>query len=882
MSYVETGLILNTWVNLMEPSAIYSKTSKGLRVIAGKSRALPGNLMRVLALVDGKSTIGQILSHPDNFTEQELHLALAELELEGCIRLLKVSDPELSWQEQENFSTMEVAEVSVEEFHQLATENIAQPTIENSDDPHKEILEAEARAAVEAKTREAELATQRAQQEAMARAEVERRAKEHAEQQIRDKAEAQARLDLERKAREEAEAATAAERRARKEAEALATAERKARKQAEANAAIERKLQEEAAAHHRAEEVARRAQNEAEALAQAAAAAKALKIAEAERQARLEAERIAEAERAARTEVEARAFEHANKVAAEAAAIQAEAERIAQERLAAQAEEETRKRLQLEHEASTRAEAEQLAREEAERRAETERTAREQAEAKVEAERAARLAAEDQAAVERKARKKAEAIAKAERKEATKAREAAKRKDKEEAKALTRAAALAKANAIAQAKAQAVAEREARKAARKHESEQAAARLQETIRSRSVKTGFGWLKWTTTTVASLALALVVLYFTNLSGIVPAAKLASDKLNTPVTIGSVHAAFLPEPHLVLTNVKLAAAPDIKFGTIRVFPVFNTLFEPQKQLRLIEIETLTMSSQHLELAQKWLAAANQNSAVHISHIRLANFHLAIDGLSPVDIDIALDTHDRFQEATLTTTDNRFSATLRPEREALAATFTATAWQPSLKNTPIVDELNGKATVNHNSIVITEAHGRVFGGALRATAKLSWSGTWALDSDFALDHADLGGLARVHNVLLLGDSDFKGSLTAKGNSLSTLLDNPTIKASLLAQDGVIGNISLSRALVQDTRSSDEATTRFDKLSGNLELAAGTYRFSQLRLTGRQVIAVGEITAAADGKLSGNIAADMTVAARRFHAKFKIVGNASQPQLQ
>src|SRR5689334_2165528 len=98
----------------MDLSVIYSKTGKGMR--ASRSRALPSHLNRALALIDGQSTTRAILAQTEHFSEQELTTALSQLEAEGYIKALRSSDPDLSWQEEESFSTMEVSEVSVEEF----------------------------------------------------------------------------------------------------------------------------------------------------------------------------------------------------------------------------------------------------------------------------------------------------------------------------------------------------------------------------------------------------------------------------------------------------------------------------------------------------------------------------------------------------------------------------------------------------------------------------------------------------------------------------------------------------------------------------------------------------------------------------------------------
>ncbi len=924
----------------MDLSAVYSKTSKGIRVLSGKSRALSSPLMRALALVDGKSTVAEILAQSDSFTEQELGVSLGELELEGCVRITKIVDPDLSWQDQGSFSAMEVAEVSAEDFHKLAADATTEPpTIPSAAVRSTEADETRARDAAEIQARaEAERNTL---QETEARAAAERQVKEQAEQRAREKAEAKVRIDIERKAREEAEAAIAAERKARKEAEALAAAERKARKDAEAKSAIERKLRDEAEAQTRTEEAARSAQEKAEALAKAEAAAKALEIAdaavEAERQARLAAEAQVESAHRARAEAEARATEEANRIALEAAQAQAdaaakaieladaaveaerkarlaaeaqvesahraraeaevraaeEAHRIALEAAQAQAEAEqarelaaanaaqaARRQAELEEAAQAKAEAERQAREKAERQAEIERQAREEAEAKAAAERAARKAAEDKAKTERKAREQAEAIADAERKEAAKARASAARKANQEAKTQAKAEAREKANTAAQARAQATAEREAGKTARRQAAVATAAMSAEATPLPSKGHGGKLFKLACASFALICITLLVLIFADLGSVIPAARLASEKIHAKISIASVHIALLPEPHLALQGIKIDEAPDIQVGTILVFPIIDTLFKPQKALHRIEISTLSLPPERLVILKQWLAAAPENNALHLNAIHIDSLVLQLPGLEPLSADIALTMDDRFAGATLNSADDRLKAAVTPG-EPVALAINASSWQPSIEKAPLFDELDAKATLKGNGLELTEARGRIYGGAFSGRARLDWSGPWKMAGDFTLEHADIAGMT-PHELALAGTVDLKGNFAVSANALIDLLANPTLKASFTARDGSIGNISLARTLAQDTRDSGDKNTRFDKLNGVVELADGVYHFSQLRLANKQLNANGEITAATSGSLSGYVVADMSVASRQFHGKFKVAGDSRHPQLK
>lgn len=464
----------------MDLNTVFTKTSKGAMEVAGKSRELSREQSRILTLVDGKSTIGEILDKAGRMTQGKLEQLLGALAADGFIRILRGSGQTHLVEELGFSSTIIVDEANTQAFFeaQAAHAQRALKQVENekaSKEQERQELLAELKAEAEA----AERAKARAEAAAQAKADAERKAREAAEQKAAD--EARRKTDAERRARLEAEiqAKTDVERKAREEAERKAAEESKARAEAEARA----REQAEAAARLEAEakEITRK---EAEAKAKA----------EAEARARAETEaRMREAE-AARRKVEeekqllARQLEEA-RLAAELEArakrrIEARAreEEETRQRIEAEAraklEEETRRRAEAEEKARAAAEAQRLAEEAAKARAEAERKAREEAEARAAAEAQARAEAEKRAREEAAARAKSEAEAKA-RAEAE-AKAVAERKAREEAEAQAKAEkeARRKAQEEEAARQRAAAETKAREEAEARAKQEAAAKAE--------------------------------------------------------------------------------------------------------------------------------------------------------------------------------------------------------------------------------------------------------------------------------------------------------------------------------------------------------------------------------------------------------------------
>jgi membrane protein involved in colicin uptake len=421
----------------MNKKTVFIKTPQGER----ETPNLTGDLKRVMALIDNKSTVDEIFRRAPPSLREDLNDVLEELleaeyirdrdqvKAEPKIVAPKVTAPKMFVPKAPAAPSGGGGEL---DFTHMPS-SVGAKTMGKEDEDalakaELEIAMAQSGVKMQPKNEESEQARLKAK---IAAAEKARSSLEAGIDAAKERANAEAKAKADAKAKQEAELAA----RAKAAADLRATQEAALREQTQAKAKLE------AAARQRAEQEAARAK----AAEQAAAKIKA----EAEAKVRAEIEAAARAKQIA----EAKA-----KQEAEEARIRAEVEA----RLKAEAEAKAR----AEAEAKARAEAEAKARAEAEAkaRAEAEAKARAEAEAKAraEAEAKARAEAEAKARAEAEAKARAEAEAKARAEAEAKARAEAEAKARAEAEAKARAEAEAKARAEAEARARAEAEAEAR------------------------------------------------------------------------------------------------------------------------------------------------------------------------------------------------------------------------------------------------------------------------------------------------------------------------------------------------------------------------------------------------------------------------------------
>lgn len=335
----------------MNPSAIFSKTGKGVQEASGKTSHLSRADRNVLKEIDGKTPLADVAVKFEKLSADKFDALIQQLDKDGFIR--EVSSG--------------AAEPAAPPRRFTAPPPRTPPPASRAAPPPAddgEVLDFTQAIKLPPKGPAVDLA-------AASHAEAERKAKEQAfDYKARQEAEAKAKAEAEAKARAEAEARARA---AAAEAKARAEAEDKAREAAEAKSRAESEARVKAA-----REAAMRLASEAKAKTEAAEQ-RARK--EAEERARLEAEMKArlEEERKAREEAERRAAEAAEQARKE---LEQKARREAEEmrqRLEAEMqakleeerrkrEEEEKKRRQEEEQRRAKEEAERRARDEAERK----------------------------------------------------------------------------------------------------------------------------------------------------------------------------------------------------------------------------------------------------------------------------------------------------------------------------------------------------------------------------------------------------------------------------------------------------------------------------------------------------------------------------------
>jgi hypothetical protein len=923
----------------MNPTAIYSKSGKGVQEAAGKTSLLQRGDRAVLAAIDGRATLAEVAQKVGKQFDAAFASLISQLDKNGFIREVSAggaaatpSRPAGAAPASRPVPSKPVSKPTPAaesglgdlDFSSLGASKPAPsrpaappapPAMDQTTVLAKAREEAEAKAA-------AERERQKKEAEIKARLELEAKVRAEAEQKVKEEAEARAKAEAEAKVKAAREAAVraAAEAKAKAEAEAKAKleAERKAREEAERKAreAEELRLQ----AERKAKEEAERARKEAEEKARREAEELRQRLEE-ERKAREEAERKAkeEAERVRREleEEKQRAEIERERAAAAVAAAKAKAEAARAAKAEATAgeappakpakKESFADSLLADLESFTAKEDDDgRAREEADRqaKAEAERRAREEAEERKReaAERQALEEAERQRRAEEEERRLLEEARRAREDEERRAHEEERRK--REAEEIRRKAEAATAAAMAKEGRKAeraeddipvsdddadMAEVEQEQAARaKAEAEERKREKREAKRRRKSEPPppppapakpRRPVKWG----RPVATLLVVLLLGALGAahVMPLdtadyERLGSEALGRPVKIGSANLwLFSGLPQVRFT--------DVRVGNAKISQVIASgwppgLFGDKKEFENVRIEGLSLPQQGISDA---LFATVGAENISVSTISIHNLKLPGPATLPDNLtaEISLTPKGRLRTARLEGPDGLVARLTPREGGAIDVDVQAAGFTLPIAPQITLSKFAMKAVATPRGMTIPEWGGAIFQGGISGTATVRWSGSWTVDGVVTVRNINAAVFAPA--LLSAGSAEGTAKFSMSAADPAGLVSAGRLDGTFVVSKGTLGSFDLAR-YIQTGGKQATGTTAFAEMNGQATYDRGTVALRNVNIGAGALNAGASADISQGGSLSGRIVADMKTAAQIQRATLLIGGTVKEPQVR
>jgi hypothetical protein len=921
----------------MNPTAIYSKSGKGVQEAAGKTSLLQRGDRAVLAAIDGRATLADVAQKVGKQFDAAFASLISQLDKNGFIREVSAggaaatplrpaaaptSRPVPSKPVSKPTPAAESGLGDLD-FSSLGASKPAPsrpaappspPAMDQTTVLAKAREEAEAKAA-------AERERQKKEAELKARLELEAKVRAEAEQKVKEEAEARAKAEAEAKVKAAREAAVraAAEAKAKAEAEAKAKleAERKAREEAERKAREAEELRREA--ERKAKEEAERARKEAEEKARREAEELRQRLEE-ERKAREEAERRAkeEAERARREleEEKQRAEAERERAAAAVAAAKAKAEAARAAKAEATPEAAPAKPAKKESFADSlladlesftnREDDDARAREEADRqaKAEADRRVREEAEERKReaAERQALEEAERQRRAEEEERRLLEEARRAREDEERRAHEEERRKREAEeirrkAEAAT-AAAMAKEGRTAERAEDDIpvsdddadmAEVEQERAARaKAEAKERKREEREAKRRRKSQPPPPPLlpakprrpvKWGRP-VATL-LIVVLLGALAAAHVMPLdtadyERLGSEALGRPVKIGSANLwLFGGLPQVRFTDVRVG---DAKISQVIASGWPGGLLGDKKEFQNLRIEGLSLPQQGISDALFSTVGAEN---ISVSTISIHNLKLPGPATLPSNLtaEISLTPKGRLRTARLEGPDGLVARLTPRDGGAIEVDVQAAGFTLPIAPQITLSKFAMKGIATPRGMTIPEWGGAIFQGGISGTAYVRWSGSWTVDGVVTVRNINAAVFAPA--LLSAGSAEGTAKFSMSAADPAGLVSGGRLDGTFIVSKGTLGSFDLAR-YIQTGGKQATGTTAFAEMNGQATYDRGVVALRNVNIGAGALNAGASADISQGGSISGRIVADMKTAAQIQRATLLIGGTVKEPQVR
>ena len=402
-----------------------------------------------------------------------------------------------------------------------------------------------------------------------------------------------------------------------------------------------------------------------------------------------------------------------------------------------------------------------------------------------------------------------------------------------------------------------------------------------------------WIKRVAIGIGALVALVVTLpFFISFNDYIPQIEReVSAKLKEPVTIKSIRLAPLPMPHLSIDGVSVGKSEDLKLGKVTVTPELLSLLGATKVIRSIEIDSLVMNQAALE---KLLALvkvdpakqSQQSPPFRVENVRLENALLKLHKteFGPFDAHVRLSIKGEPEDASVVTRDGKLKAAIKPDKSNYLIDASAKGWKLPVGPAIVFDDLAIKGVATLSAAELSQVSAKLYNGTVTGKAVIDWQKGWRLKGSLDVNQLELMQISSMlkSGVRVSGRLAAKPVFSAAGADAAQLMSALRLETPFQVSNGVLHGFDIQSAATSLFRQGTKGgETRFDRLSGHLQMERGAYRFTQLNIASGVLAAEGNASISAKRELSGRINAQVQALGASAGVPLTVAGSVDSPLL-
>jgi uncharacterized protein involved in outer membrane biogenesis len=199
-------------------------------------------------------------------------------------------------------------------------------------------------------------------------------------------------------------------------------------------------------------------------------------------------------------------------------------------------------------------------------------------------------------------------------------------------------------------------------------------------------------------------------------------------------------------------------------------------------------------------------------------------------------------------------------------------------------VFDELVIKGVATLNDADLSQVSAKLYGGTVTGKAAVDWQKGLRVEGALDVNQVELKQVAAVlkTGMHVSGRLTAKPVFSASAADAARLMNTLRVETPFQVQNGVLHGIDIQGAATnlfkQGTKGGE---TRFDQLSGRLEMDRGAYRFTQLKIASGVLAADGNVSISPKKELSGRINAQVQALGVSAGVPLTVAGTVDMPLL-
>lgn len=364
------------------------------------------------------------------------------------------------------------------------------------------------------------------------------------------------------------------------------------------------------------------------------------------------------------------------------------------------------------------------------------------------------------------------------------------------------------------------------------------------------------------------------------------QLASDKLEVPVHIGSLHFAILPTPRINLKELVIGPDEDVRVAEVAAVLDVTTLFDDVRVISRLNVHEPVIRQSAIALLGGLAGKQGGSGApmVELRRIVVKDARLELDGirLPVMDADVALTAGTALEKAALVSNEGNLKVDITPGNGGYLAAIRATKWILPAGPPLMFDSLNMDLAYAGTTLKFPKVEAALYRGHMTASGQLDWAKNWRLSGNFGTRNIELGDATRLFTraIKVTGRISGDGKFSSTSREAAKLGEALTLNYRFKVEDGVLYGMDLVKAaslLVRQGSTGGE--TQFDELSGTLYTRGKQVEVRPVHMVSGLLGADGHVRIAADRKLSGQIDTEIKKGVSLVMVPLAISGTMDRP---